>query len=537
MKKFIQTILFLCIISSSIFSQDLDSLYHKLFTSINYSKAADEISSGKVETIKCGMYIVNELKENFEKLSPEQKNNLSFLQMRPQTETSIISPSGYFRIHYNTTGVHAPGYNLNELSIALDSTKKFEIDFLGYPEPPNDNGEGGDNLYDVYIQDLGSIYGYTDFVSTSNSPSFMVIDNDFNIHYTKGIDGAKVTVAHEFHHAIQVGSYLYRSNDSFFYEMLSTSMEEFVFDTINDYYDYIPNYYNNAQAPFYATYGGGYDLAIWNIFLKEKYGYDVIKRSLENVVNHSALESIANSIAEFGGSFKSDFAEFGVWNYFTGSRTKRGKYFDEAEYYPHIKPVMSINFNPSSEMVMVNSNPVSNNYLRFVDVSRGLPDTLVAIVTNNDYQSTSRTEFNYYLYNYSAEGSTNINDLYWSKITSNKKSIFSETVIFNNELAVEGNTERVEVDFAFPQPFNYNKHAFLYIPTSKDISGKSFLNIYTTSMDLVFSDEKDIFATDKIVVRWDGKKSNGEKLPTGVYIYVTKSGDIIKKGKLVIYNE
>jgi hypothetical protein len=56
-------------------------------------------------------------------------------------------------------------------------------------------------------------------------------------------------------------------------------------------------------------------------------------------------------------------------------------------------------------------------------------------------------------------------------------------------------------------------------------------------MDLVFSGEKDIFAIDKIVVRWDGKTNSGEKLPTGVYIYVTKAGDTVKKGKIVIYNE
>ncbi|MDZ7766168.1 MAG: hypothetical protein U5K00_17400 [Melioribacteraceae bacterium] len=47
---------------------------------------------------------------------------------------------------------------------------------------------------------MGFIYGETRFFAQPNSPSYMIIDNDFDVHFTKGIDGARVTVAHEFHH-------------------------------------------------------------------------------------------------------------------------------------------------------------------------------------------------------------------------------------------------------------------------------------------------------------------------------------------------
>ena len=46
-----------------------------------------------------------------------------------------------------------------------------------------------------------------------------------------------------------------------------------------------------------------------------------------------------------------------------------------------------------------------------------------------------------------------------------------------------------------------------------------------------------IIAAEKIVVQWDALNSDGDKLPTGVYIYVTDSDDSIAKGKLVIYND
>jgi flagellar hook assembly protein FlgD len=57
-------------------------------------------------------------------------------------------------------------------------------------------------------------------------------------------------------------------------------------------------------------------------------------------------------------------------------------------------------------------------------------------------------------------------------------------------------------------------------------------------MDLVYSKRKNINRMGgKVFVSWDGMDSDGEKLPSGVYIYVTKSDQDTKKGKLVIQNE
>lgn len=518
-------------------AQNIDSLYTTLVTALNLSPEKSIQIGNEIYPVKCATNQLHTLREHFTELTKQQQNEISKLLSRPATDASFVTPSGLFRIHYDNSGMHAPEYNLDELALALDSSYNFEINKLGYLKPPSDDGEGGDNLYDVYIQDLGVIYGYTEFFDQSNSPSFMVIDNNYDLHYTNGINGAKVTVAHEFHHAIQVGNYKYRSDDSFYYEMLSTSMEEFVFDSINDYYDYIPSYYRNTQAAFYETNGGGYDLAVWNLFMREKYGFDVIKKSLENLSDYNAMESIAVSIASAGGSFKEDLAEFGIWNYFTNSRSKPGEYFQEAQNYPKVKPAISMPFDSNYESVSQSSNPSSNIYFQFIDISRGLPDTLAAIITNSDYRTKSKTSFEYTVYNYNAGGSNKINDYYYSNLSSFNKSLFVESAIFNNELAAEGVTEREEIDFAFPQPFNYSKHTFVFIPTAPDVSGTANLNVYTSGMDLVFSAEKNIFATDKIVLRWDGKTEDGKKLPTGIYIYITKAGDTIKKGKLVIYNE
>ena len=144
---------------------------------------------------------------------------------------------------------------MNLLLSALDSVYKFEITHLGYPLPPPDGIIGGDDKYDIYVMNIGD-YGYTqpeNNVGASNWTTYMVIDNDFGSQfYTHGIDAARVTVAHEFHHAVQMGNYApinpsepYRNADRFFYELTSTAFEEFVFDNVNDYYAYMPAYFSN----------------------------------------------------------------------------------------------------------------------------------------------------------------------------------------------------------------------------------------------------------------------------------------------------
>ena len=83
----------------------------------------------------------------------------------------------------------------------------------------------------------------------------------------------------------------------------------------------------------------------------------------------------------------------------------------------------------------------------------------------------------------------------------------------------------------------YYSNNYIYIPVKNNNLGFADLKIFTVGLDLIYEGKESIIAGEKIVVRWDGRDSNGNKMPTGVYIYATNSDDDILTGKFVIYNE
>jgi hypothetical protein len=240
MNKFI--LFFILLVGyNNLFSQTLpkDQL-DKLFNDITSSRNIGAVNEYKIghKPDKCGFVPLNSIKTHLNEFTYEQQMVLKPLLTRPGLQTSIVSPSGFFRIHYDTTGINRPNYTkvtdnlppqilfalyLDSVAIAADSAYNFEINKLGYPPPPSDDTAGGDNKYDIYLELFNQYYGDTQFEGTKG-PSYMEVNSNFTGFPTQGINAVRVTVAHEFHHSIQVGNYIYRDLDAWFHEMTSTSM-------------------------------------------------------------------------------------------------------------------------------------------------------------------------------------------------------------------------------------------------------------------------------------------------------------------------
>lgn len=560
MSKILIAVSILCFTSTILpqeFSKnELDSLY-SLFTfikGVNPSNNIQKQLEGNPGIKKCGMELVNTIGQNLNNYSNEQQHILSMVLERPQSQTSTVSPAGSFRVHYDLAGNNALGYDLNLLLQALDSAYNFEINSLGYPTPPSDGSEGGDDKYDIYIQNLSGLYGYTQFetkVAESRWTSFMVIDNDYVGYYSTGINGARVTVAHEFHHGIQSGSYApagssspFRSPDIFFYEITSTAFEEFVFDDVNDYYAYMPSYFQNPETAM--SLNDGYNLAIWNIYLQNNFGFDILKRQWELIPGNDALKAIAISIDENGSTFGNELNKFGIWTYFTNSSAIPGRYFEEASNYPLITPTATMSFSPPSDSYNMTIAPVANYFLRInLPTSDGV---FFSIISNSDYQKTSNQTlpFSFSIYQDTVNGEKVINDFYSVSFDKAGQTFWNNAGILNNIVvygdsnysipSIEGET------FAYPMPIKKSAANSLYIAfqSDKKIGEEVNLNIYSAGMELYYSGQKSIQSSylknsDKYCEIFLIKDEFD--YPTGIYIYVIKSGEDIFKGKLVIFND
>lgn len=549
--------LLVVLFSVSTLSQRMDSIFND-FTRMRLPNEIPDSPSGPLhDDRKCGFGITAQVRFNIDGFSPTQQAILKPLLERPVTSTSIVSPRGFFKIHFDESGYNKPTYSALELAIALDSSYAVEVERMGFPPPPPDNGAGGDNKYDVYIQTLGGTYGYTmpenEITPGSDQyTSYIVINSDFTGFYTSGINAARVTAAHEFHHSIQMGNYAYKEvsgeiEDLFFYELTSTSMEEFVFDNVNDYYGYMKSFFTYPDKPLQLQ--SGYNLAIWNIFLKERVGEGVFVKQWEQFKTKRALTSIDIALNSYNTSFYDEFKEFAVWAYFTGYRSVSGKYFkDAAEFPATLKPLVTAQVNyPFTELKFSDSKPTAINYLRFYKKDATTNDTIAALIVNADIQKgiipkggiIPSIPFSYTLAPSSLNGFyTVIDGQYYAKLESTEMLSFSNSEIVNDLLANSGSSIKRQVDFVYPSPFNYSKHTYLNFALPPSAEGYCDLHIFDINSNLIYSGTVPVKNNIGMrTIQWNGMNNRGEKAGSGVYLYAIRIQGETLSGKLVIVNE
>ena len=198
--------------------------------------------------------------------------NHDFRVDRPSTEASVFSPTGYFLIHYDLTGIHAPSQEdyIYEVGVAAENARDVlvnQLDFLS--EVPD-----GDGKYDIYIQDRPAGYYGVNYEDTCGNcsgvsqASWIIIDNEYEEgeFLTSGIETMKITVAHEFFHAVQ-RAYVTSGigNNLFLWEMSATWIEDLVAPNVNDYIFWVDDFFNNPSQDISNT--DGYSIALFAHYL------------------------------------------------------------------------------------------------------------------------------------------------------------------------------------------------------------------------------------------------------------------------------
>jgi hypothetical protein len=519
------------------------------------------------ESGKCGTASVVIAYARWNELSAEKQGQLRRLLQRTEMQTSRLSPSKKFRIHYDTSTSNtpaliadgtAPRRLLNTYEQFIDSVAyyfdyawKLEVDTLGYPAPPSDGVQGGGPEFDVYVEELGTDeFGRTSWNQSTDLiedgarqrfSTYIEIDNDFLGFRTPGINGLRITAAHEFHHAIQVGDFGWWTTvpnfDRYFYELTSVWIEHVAFPGIHDYYFDLPNYFQRFRDGFGRSLSfntstfAGYERSVWAQFLAKRFGRDVMKNIWMGIRSTPALGSMTVTLTQYGTSLESEFALFSSWNFFTSDRADPQRYYDDGANFPRFTPNVSTTFSGLTTTVSGSAPPLST---QFYEIALSA-DTITAVVANVNVAgaqdpNSQQAEFKLNL-------SSGVFQSPYQKVTSGLGLTFStsdskqwRTLYLQSSTRGNANSSPKPS----PNPVRLSQDEKLVLPMVGASNGPAEVYVLNSALELVFSRQyslRESFGSTYVDVPTSDLRG---EVPSGVYFVVAKCGDAEFKWKVAI---
>jgi hypothetical protein len=510
--------------------------------------------------VKCGTSALVIAALQWDQLSADRRLGIQKILSRPPRQKDRLSPSGRFRIHYDTTGYDSPSLltsggspikvpnsverYIDSVAAIFDSAWKLEVDTLGFLAPPADGTQGGGPEYDIYVSELGAnLFGQTlwsdpaDAITTGTRRTFMTyieIDNDFLGMRTPGINGLKITAVHEFHHAIQVGSYGYWTNvpnyDFYFYELTSVWMEHVAYGSIRDYIFDLPNYlqrFRDSQnrSLSFSTYTNeylGYERSIWAQYMSKRFGRDIMKKIWTGMIADPVLTSTDKVLQSLGSTIETEFSQFSYWTYFTADRAQPTKYYEEAKLWPRFSPNVALTFGGMSASVASAGWPLSTQFCQFAVPG----DTVTAILANVDAKDAvdpSPTTTGYLLQLNSSNGPSP-----YQKVSGGLMLSFVPVEKAQwKTLYMQSSTKSVASDVAdaFPNPFHVAQDSKLALPLGGSTEKRATVYFLNSAMELILSRDYEVtesFGTKVLYISVSDLRNN---VPSGIYYVKASCGD------------
>lgn len=305
--------------------------------------------------VKCGTPVVVEAFDAMSRLSPGAQAEIQAAMARPVTDSVYYSPGGHFLIHYDLDSVNAvsstdddasgfPDF-IEKLARYFDSSWVYEVDELGWRHPPSDGDAGGDSLYDIYPTSIGLSYGFT--MQDAPGPeawndysSYILVNKSFlGLPANEDPDGnqagaMKVTAAHEFNHACQFADnplHLH-SIESWWQELSATWIEDIVYDSVNDNYNYLDDFFPVPGVSLFDGSAHKYGAFVFGKHVEEVFDTAVIRDAWEYMRWQTAKIGVDSALIGVGSTFAGTFGGFAGWNYFTGSRDDGAHYSEGTNY-------------------------------------------------------------------------------------------------------------------------------------------------------------------------------------------------------------
>ena len=478
--------------------------------------------------------------------------------------------NGIFRFHFTTTGRNAvnttddnndgiPNY-IDSVSVVFNIISNGIHKGQGYLMPPSDDfytsnrDKGGSEHYDIYIRNISSrYYGYTQpeefaqgkgdnersktVVEKNAFTSYMVIRNNYINFPLPELENIKVTVAHEYFHAIQFGYDGWEM--PWLLEASAVWMEEEMYDDINDCYQYMSDWFNQPHKSLdedgYHWYGS---FIFFEYIAQHMGGAETIRRlfnesvqsnSRERDGSHAALNA---SLKQQGFSFQQALNGMSVANKIMSSLPAADNFaYDEAESYPVDGPAIlkKVNFQTGNRDTVF-STRLSRFASQYVQIITQKPVQVDLINTSgpmSDLQLNAILKKNDNSYLVISSPSINIDPV---ELKSIHLSVVSHDTVggdWNYQLAIQdgksGTDANVPVEFTignpYPNPFNGNVQFSIYMLKESsvsidviDLSGKRAKRLYKGNL-----------SAGNHNFNWHGKDSSGNQVASGVY-YIKVSG-------------
>lgn len=301
--------------------------------------------------LKSATPLIVEFEESRSRLGSATREIIAGYLAEPEGPRLVyISPSGRFQLTYYTSGTDAvPSTDTNpangipdfveRAAIYLDHAWETECVEHSFAAPPIGSG-----YYSVRFENMNA-YGYCSIVNSAAGTTRITLHHDYvgfpgNDDPEGSIAGAaKVTCAHEFKHATQFAGSRW-SEGTLWVEVDAVWAEEFVYDQVNDYHNYLNG--NSAirqpTIPLDSETGSfGYDDCIWQMWMSQTWGVEFIEDYWHHRRTHTSqpvLASYEEILEQYGATFPEAWAMFTAWNYGTGYRAVAGTGYEEAADYP-----------------------------------------------------------------------------------------------------------------------------------------------------------------------------------------------------------
>jgi hypothetical protein len=492
---------------------------------------------------KCGTRYELAIEAQKSKIDPAlYEKYRQVISAEPIRQRSMVTEAGLFELHWDESGINAVpeedlsgnGYPdfIDSASVILDYVYKIEVEQLGYDPPPGQDGNPA-VPYQIFFTNQFA-YGITrkgDLIA-ANLPdtsytSYIEMDNNFAEYYfpSQGLDGLKVTAAHEFHHAIQLG-YGFRESDIYFFEMTSTWLEEYIYPEIDDYLNYLDFFFEVVSNSRFDQNNLTYPYAnsIYLQMLEAQYDASIIRSIWDKLRTEKSHSAIKSTLEQNNTTWYQSLNHYALWLFYTGDRAISGTFFKDAAFFPEItiKSEDKIEFD-AAFVEDVNITEIANRYIEIQNVRGKILD--IQVIADNGFKSGYRT-----MTEYSYSQSYDVNTGITSEPIDSDQLVLVMTNSGRNELvttvdiSLSGSIDLTSI-YPFPNPVHANSEKIIRF---QNVPPEAELHIFNTSGKRIARIKNQ---GSSRIRSWYLKNDDGKEVAAGIYFYLVQGDGILEKGK------